>query len=168
MRAYGKIANKYKDALPTTGRIERQIAEKRKKVQSNVLSFTLVLFRLAHAGDAKATVNVPGIGGGEAKNKIRKDAKRHQELVAKDSAKTRRRYGNPEQFYIGGFDLHMSADDEEFLKKVENHMMRKGVSISSTAGGEFKCLPSFLKSKTLCFHTGWIAPATATWRRSTL
>ncbi len=41
VREYDKIANKYKDALPTTGRIQRQILEKRKKVLSKVLSITL-------------------------------------------------------------------------------------------------------------------------------
>ena len=35
VKEYDKITGKYKDALPCTGRIERQIAEKRQKVQSN-------------------------------------------------------------------------------------------------------------------------------------
>ena len=43
VREYDKIANKYKDALPSTGRIQRQILEKRKKVLSRVLSITLIL-----------------------------------------------------------------------------------------------------------------------------
>ena len=72
LKEYDKIAGKYKDALPTTGRIGRQIAEKRKKVQSKVLSITLILFRLANAGDAKATVSVPGVSGEKEKQSIKK------------------------------------------------------------------------------------------------
>ena len=104
VREYDKIANKYKDALPTTGRIQRQILEKRKNVLSKTLSITLILFRLAIAGDAEATVSVPGVSGEKAKKAIRADAKKHQESVAKDSRKSRRKYGKLEQFYIGSFD----------------------------------------------------------------
>ena len=50
---------------------------------------------------------------------MRKDAKKHQDLVAKDSTKARRKYGKLEQFYIGSFDLRVSADDEAFLKKIK-------------------------------------------------
>ena len=67
LKEYDKIAGKCKDSLPTTGRIGRQIAEKRKKVQSNVLSIALILFRLASAGDAEATVSVPGVSGEKEK-----------------------------------------------------------------------------------------------------
>ena len=88
------------DAMPTTGRIARQILEKRKKVLSKVLSITLILFRLADAGDAEATVSVPGVSGEKAKEDVRKDAKKEQANVAKDSAKAKRKYGKLEQFYI--------------------------------------------------------------------
>ncbi len=55
LKEYEGIANKYKHALPTTGRIKRQLAEKRNKVQSRVVSITLILFRKAKTGDAKQT-----------------------------------------------------------------------------------------------------------------
>ena len=151
MREYDKIVSKHKDALPATGRIARQILEKRKKVLSKVLSITLILFRLADAGDAKATVSVSGVSGDKAKDVVRNDAKKRQESVAKDSAKSRRKYGKLEQFYIGSFDLRVSADDEEFLKKVENHMMRRGGTIESMEASEFKRLTSILKSKNVVF-----------------
>jgi hypothetical protein len=120
VREYDITAKKYKDALPTSGRIQRQILEKRKKVLSKVLSITLILFRLADAGDAKATISVPGVSGDKANGEVRKEAKKEQENVEKDSAKARRKYGKLEQFYIGSFDLRVSADDEAFLKLMEN------------------------------------------------
>ena len=70
--------------MPTTGRIQRQILEKRKKVLSKVLSITLILFRLANAGDAKATVNVTGYEGKEGEKRavrnerVRADAKQQR------------------------------------------------------------------------------------------
>jgi hypothetical protein len=73
VREYDKIAGKYKDALPITGRIQRQIVEKRKKALSKTLSITLILFRLANAGDAEATVNVPGVGGEGRREKGREE-----------------------------------------------------------------------------------------------
>ena len=83
VKEYDKIANKYKDALPSTGRIQRQILEKRKRILSKVVSITLILFRLADAGDAKATVSVPGVIGDKAKDAVRKQAEQKQENVAK-------------------------------------------------------------------------------------
>ena len=62
------------------------------------MSITLIPFRLASAGDASATVSVPGVSGEKAKKEIRVDAKKHQELVANDSNKARRKYGKLEQF----------------------------------------------------------------------
>ena len=137
--------------MPTTGRIERQIAETRKKVQGEVLSITLILFRLASAGDAEATVSVPGVSGEKEMKAIRKDAEAHQEIVAKESTKARRKYGKLEQFYIRSFDLRVSTDDEEFLKKIENHMMRRGGTIASIEAGEFKRLTSLHESKNVVF-----------------
>ena len=151
VREYDKLTSKYKDALPATGRIARQVLEKRKKVLSKVLSITLILFRLADAGDAKATVSMPGVSGDKAKDVVRSDAKNRQEGVANDSVKARRKYGKLEQFYIGSFDLRVTADDEEFLKKVENHMMRRGGTIASIEASEFKRLTSILKSKNVVF-----------------
>ncbi len=98
VREYDKIAKKYKDSLPSTGRIQRQILEKRKKVLSKVLSITLILFRLADAGDAKATVSVPGVIGDKAKDAVRKQAEQKQENVAKTNGRTKRKYGELEQF----------------------------------------------------------------------
>ena len=82
VKEYDKIANKYNDALPSTGRIQRQILEKRKRILSRVVSITLILFRLADAGDAKATVSVPGVIGDKAKDAVRKQAEQKQENVA--------------------------------------------------------------------------------------
>ena len=143
--------------MPTTGRIQGQILEKRKKVLSKTLSITLILFRLATAGDAKATVSVPGYEGkkGEKREvrdeRVRKDAMKHQESVAKDSRKSMRKRGKLEQFYIGSFDLRVSADDEEFLNKIENHMMRRGGTLASIEASEFNHLTSLLKSKNVVF-----------------
>ncbi len=117
VKEYDKIANKYKDSLPSTGRIQRQILEKRKKVLSRVVSITLILFRLADAGDAKATVSVPGVTGDKAKDAVSKQAEQKQENVANKNDRTKRKYGKLEQFYIGSFDLRVSADDEAFLKR---------------------------------------------------
>ncbi len=89
VREYDKIAKTYNDAPPSTGRIQRQILEKRKKVLSKVLSITLILARLADAGDAKATVSVPGVSGEKAKEDVRKDAKKEQANAAKDSAEAK-------------------------------------------------------------------------------
>ena len=151
VREYDSIAKKYKDSLPSTGRIQRQILEKRKKVLSKVLSITLILFRLADAGDAKATVSVPGVSGDKAKDVVRKEAEKEQEAVARKSAKAKRKYGKLEQFYIGSFDLRVSADDEAFLKQVENHMMRRQGTIASAEASEFKRITSLLKSKNVVF-----------------
>ena len=49
------------------------------------MSITLILFRLANAGDADATVSVPGVSGEKEKKAFRADAKKHQEFVAKES-----------------------------------------------------------------------------------
>ena len=87
VKEYDKIANKYSDSLPSTGRIQRQIAEKRKRTLSTVVSITLILFRLADAGDAKATVSVPGVIGDKAKEVVRKQAEQKQETVAKQTDK---------------------------------------------------------------------------------
>ena len=62
LKDYEALTNKYKDAPPTTGRIERSIAEKRLRTGGKVLSITLILFRRASAGDAEATVNAQGDG----------------------------------------------------------------------------------------------------------
>ena len=78
---------KYDDAMPTTGRIARQILEKRKKVLSKVLSITLILFRLADAGDAKATVSVPGVSGDKAKDVVRKEAKQNKKPLPENQQK---------------------------------------------------------------------------------
>jgi hypothetical protein len=129
----------------------RQILAKRKKVLSKVSSITLILFRLADAGDAKATVSVPGVSGQKAKEAVRKDAEWHQEIVAKESTKARRKYGKLYQFYIGSFDLRVSADEEEFLKTMENQMMRRGGTIASAEASEFKQLTSLLKSTNVVF-----------------
>ena len=87
VKEYDKIANKYKDALPSTGRIQRQILEKRKRILSKVVSITLILFRLADAGNAKATVSVAGVIGDKAKADVRKQAEQKQETVAKKRTK---------------------------------------------------------------------------------
>ena len=151
VKDYDKIASKYKDSLPSTGRIQRQILEKRKKVLSKVLSITLILFRLADAGDAKATVSVPGVSGEKAKENVRKEAKQDQATVANKSAKAKRKYGKLEQFYIGSFDLRVTADDEAFLKDMENRMTRRGGTIASAEASDFKHLTSILKSKNVVF-----------------
>ena len=118
---------------------------------SKVLSITLILFRLADAGDAKATVSVPGVSGEKSKEDVRKDAKKDQANAANKSAKAKRKYGKLEQLYIGSFDLRVSAEDEEFLKQVENHMMRRGGTIDSAEASEFKRITSLLKSKNVVF-----------------
>ena len=109
VREFDKVMQKYTDAMPTTGRIARQIPEKRKKVLSKVVSITLILFRLADAGDAKATVSVPGVSGEKAKEDVRKEAKKDQANVANKSAKAKRKYEKLEQFYIGSCDLRGNA-----------------------------------------------------------
>ena len=48
-----------------------------------MVSITLILFRLADAGDAKATVSVPGVTGDKAKDAVRKQAEQKQENVGK-------------------------------------------------------------------------------------
>ncbi len=63
VKEYEGVTNKYKDALPTTGRIERQTTEKRKKLQTRVTRITFIPFIRANTRDAEATVNVPGYGG---------------------------------------------------------------------------------------------------------
>ena len=78
--------------MPSTGRIARQVLEKRKKLLSKVLSITLILFRLANAGDAEATVMNAGMNGKDDKKEVRKDAKAVQEAVASKSSKHRRKY----------------------------------------------------------------------------
>ena len=87
VREYNKVVEKYSDAMPTTGRIQRQLLEKRKNVLSKVLSITLILFRLADAGDAKATVSVPGVSGEKEKENVRNEAKMDQANVARNRQK---------------------------------------------------------------------------------
>ncbi len=79
-----------------------------------MVSITLILFRLADAGDAKATVSVPGVSGDKAKDVVRKQAEQKQETVAKKSDRAKRKYVKLEQFYIGSSDLRVTADDEAF------------------------------------------------------
>ena len=57
LKEFEAITKKYTDALPTTGRIERSIAEKRLRTGGHLASITLILFRRADAGDAPATVS---------------------------------------------------------------------------------------------------------------
>ena len=45
----------------------------------------------------------------------------------------------------------VSADDEDFLKQIENHIMRRGGTIASIEAGEFNRLTSLLKSKNVVF-----------------
>ena len=151
IREHDKLVSKYADALPATGRIARQVIEKRKKVLSKVLSITLILFRLAAAGDAEATVSVPGVSGDKAKKAYREKGKKALDVVTGDSPKARRKYGKLEQFYIGSFDLRVSADEEAFLKQMENQMKRRGGTIASTEASDFKKLTSILKSKNVVF-----------------
>jgi hypothetical protein len=87
LKEFEGIANKCKDALPTTGRIERQIAEKRKKVQTRVTSITL-FFRRANAGDAGDCLNVPGYGGHKAKRTMGTEGKEASSYVAKKTPNT--------------------------------------------------------------------------------
>ena len=93
LKEFESITNKYKDALPTTGRIERSIAEKRLRTGGKVLSITLILFRRASAGDAEATVNVQG-DGKNVKNKTRAQGKRILESVKDKSGKHARKHGD--------------------------------------------------------------------------
>ena len=76
LKDYEALTKKYEDALPTTGRIERSIAEKRLRTGGKVLSITLILVRLASAGDAEATVNVQGDGKAK-KNETRAQGKKY-------------------------------------------------------------------------------------------
>ena len=96
LKDFEAIANKYAEALPTTGRIERSIAEKRLRTGGKLASITFILFRRAAAGDAEATVNVPYF-----KEAIKKQGKRILQKVKDKSAKHARKYGDLEQFYIG-------------------------------------------------------------------
>ena len=79
VREHERITGKYKDALPTTGRIGRSIAEKRLRTAGKLASITLILFRRATAGDAPATVSVAG-DGKDRKNKTRTQGKRKLEV----------------------------------------------------------------------------------------
>ena len=58
-----------------------------------------------------------------------------------------------EQFYIGSFDLRVTADDEAFLKDMENRMTRRGGTIDSAEASDFKHLTSILKVKNVVFPT---------------
>ncbi len=149
VKDYDKIANKYKDSLPSTGRIQRQILEKRKRILSKVVSITLILFRLATPENEEPTVSVPG----KSKKEVITEAKQDLANVLSKSAKAKRKYGKLEQFYIGSFDLRVSADDEEFFEKMENRMTRRGGTIESVEASDFKRLTSILKVKKWCLPT---------------
>jgi len=151
LKDYKAVVAKYADALPTTGRLTRQIAEKQRKVGTRIGSITLILFRRANTGDAEATVNVPGMGGTVQKQSMRKTAKRIHQEISDSSAKSKRKYGDLEQFYIGSFDLRLDADEVKFLKSVENKMMRRGGTEASQEGREFNHLASLMKSKNVVF-----------------
>ena len=47
--------------------------------------------------------------------------------------------------------MRVSADDEDFLNQIENHMMRRGGTIASIEASEFNRLTSLLKSKNVVF-----------------
>jgi hypothetical protein len=47
--------------------------------------------------------------------------------------------------------LRVRSEDEEFLKQVEDHMMRRGGSLASTEASQFKRIASLLKSKNVVF-----------------
>ena len=151
VREYERITGKYKDALQTTGRIGRSIAEKRLRTAGKLASITLILFCRANAGDAPATVSVAG-DGKDMKNKTRSQGKRILETVKDKSAKHARKYGDLEQFYIGSFDVRLDGAEEAFLKSVENKMMRRSGTVPNPEGGDFKHLTALLKSKNYLFH----------------
>ena len=90
LKVHEALTEKYKDALPTTGRIERSIAEKRLRTGGKVMSITLILFRRASAGDAEATVNVQG-GGKAKKNEARAEGEKMLETVKDKSGKRARK-----------------------------------------------------------------------------
>ena len=136
--------------MPTTGRIERSIAEKRLRTGGKLASITLILFRRANAGDAPATVSVAG-DGKALKNKTRAQGKRILETVKDKSAKHARKYGDLEQFYIGSFDVRLDGAEEAFLKSVENKMMRRSGTVPNPEGSGFKHLTALLKSKNVVF-----------------
>jgi hypothetical protein len=93
LKDYKATVAKYGDALPTTGKLARSIAEEQNKVGTRIGSITLILFRRANEGDAEATVNVQGIGG-EAQKKYmttrREDPKRERRADRQSQAKIRR------------------------------------------------------------------------------
>jgi hypothetical protein len=119
------IAGKYADALPTTGRLARQIAEKQRKVGTRIASIALILFRRANTGDAEATVNAQGIGGPSAKQNVRDMGKKIQKEIANQSAKRRRTYGDLEHLYTGSFDRRLDADEVKFLKSIEKKVAQR-------------------------------------------
>ncbi len=87
---YEAITAKYKDALPTTGRIELQVQEKRKRPGT---SLTLMLFRRASTGDAEATVNVEGFGGAKAEEQVREMGAQALKEIKNQTNKTKIKYG---------------------------------------------------------------------------
>jgi len=153
LKDYKATVAKYGDALPTTGKLARSIAEKQNKVGTRIGSITLILFRRANEGDAEATVNVQGIGGEAQKKYMRKTGKKIQNEIAGQIAKAKRKYGDLEQFYIGSFDIRLDVHEVKFLKSVENKMMRRGGTVASQEGRDFAHLASLMKSKNVVFRT---------------
>ncbi len=92
-------------------------------------------------------MSVPGYGGPKAKKTMRAEGKEALSDVAKQTPKTKRRYVDLEQFYIGGFDLRVGADEEAHLQRIEDKMMRRGGAIPSIEGNDFKHLALLLKIK---------------------
>ncbi len=71
--------------------------------------------------------------------------------VAKQTTKTKRKREDLEQFVIGSSELRLGADEEDFLKQVVKKMTRRGGTIPSPEGSDFKHLASLLKIKSVVF-----------------
>jgi hypothetical protein len=146
---YEKVVAKYRDAQPITGRLNRELDKKRKS--SEILAgITMILFRVKDRSGEKqeVTVNVDGVGGEGAKQDMREIGKKVKNELTNKNNKTRRKCGDLEQFYIGTFDLRIDKLDLDFLKKVENQMMRRG---GTAEGSDFKRLAQLLMSKNVAF-----------------
>jgi hypothetical protein len=118
---YRKLVNKYSDAEPMTGRLERESL--RKKIKT--YSATMMLFKKVDDWDKEKKIDptllVPPL------NKEDKDPETDKSKSAKafKKAMKARNYQDLRQFYIGTFDIRLDGVDLQWLNEVHETLNRK-------------------------------------------
>jgi hypothetical protein len=127
---YRKLVDKYSDAEPMTGRLERESL--RKKVKT--YSATMMLFKKVDDWDKdkKKEPDPTMLVEGADTDKLKKSLKQ-------------RKYQDLRQFYIGTFDIRLDGVDLRWLNEVHETLLRKDKVIGKDKKGNDIVDPNFKK-----------------------